>query len=164
VGVVTLHASSLGPLVQSAALEVGRIEAHNDRGDALAAVLPVTVPIDLLATEQRLIEGAIPATYGELDLADIGALTLVVGGFPLTIALGGSAVIELRCPDGGVYLPFGGSIAMDVDVDFAPVLASLIDAGLFPPLGDTTTDDADIVAALVEALGASGVIACSALP
>ncbi len=162
--VVTLHGLNLGPLVQSATLEIARLEAHNDRGAALAAVLAVAVPLDLRATDPWILEDAVPATYGELHLVELGALTLDVGGVPLTIALGGSAVIELRCPAGGVYLPFGGAIAMDVDLDFAPVLASLIEAGLFPPVGGTTSDDAALAAALVSALGESGVITCSALP
>jgi hypothetical protein len=161
--VVTVHALNLGPLVSSATLEVERLAAENDRGPALAATLSLEEPIDLRATERWLLEDAIPATYGALRFVGLGAIRLEVAGAPLTIDLGGSMDVTLRCR-GGAYLPFGGAIAMDVDVDFAPVLSALAASAVFPPAGETTVDDEAAVAAIADALRDAGSIDCAPLP
>jgi hypothetical protein len=162
--VVTLHALNLGPLVRRATLEVDALEAHSDRGDAFAAVLPLSQAIDLSATERYVIEDAIPATYGELHLVGIRAIHLDVAGVPLSIDLGGSRTVELRCPTGGAYLSFGGAIAMDAAVDFEPIRWALEEADLFPPLLGTTRDDAALVELIAGVLMDAGTIDCAPLP
>lgn len=139
---------------------IDEVRARNDRGAAFDSVAMGLGTLDLAASADVVLEGAVPATYGRVTarFASSGRspafeLRIREGEVTYHVVHPGPIDIDVRC-ELAATLEASGEVTLDAELDLGEVHAALRESELPPPEDGIVRVDATTAPAAIAAVGA----------